>query len=235
MDRTPFLLSITNTRRFSLFSFPISFDEPVNHFLLFRVRHGCPLEKHPARDFILIVIDAGGEGIRKRSFVGPRVEGPSTGALGFPAKEESVPSPLVDRPGGVMKQFTCTERGVAGLGETHLESINFRVVHKIIRGAVTARGRRELAGENRCPGGCAVDPGGVRVSEKYAPVCQLVEIRGDCTGTGSHAPEPVIHVIDGEEEDVWFPSLTGQGKAGEQEDDDEGENGSHDLGRGRVV
>ena len=66
------------------------------------------------------------------------------------------------------------------------------------------------------------------VSEKHAPVCQLVEIRGERAGPGSEASEPVIHVIYREEEDVWFPRLIGRSKTGKQEDDDEGENGSHD-------
>ena len=116
-----------------------------------------------------------------------------------------------------MKQFSCPERGVAGLGETHLESINFRVMHKIIRGLVTARGRRELAGENRCPGGCAVDPGGLGIGEKHAPPRKLVEIRGDCTGVGFHAPDPVVHVIDSEEENVGLPGLGSQGETAESE------------------
>ena len=70
----------------------------------------------------------------------------------------------------MMKQLSCSKSCIASLGETHLECIDFRMMHKIIRGPVTARGRRELAGENRCPGGCTVDSGGLRVGEKHAPL-----------------------------------------------------------------
>jgi hypothetical protein len=68
----------------------------------------------------------------------------------------------------------------------------------------------------------------VGIGEKHALGRQLVEVRGDRAGLGSEASEPVVHVIYREEEDVWLSLLTGRGKAGKQEEDDEGEDFSHD-------
>ena len=122
-----------------------------------------------------------------------------------------------------MKQFSCTKGRVAGLGKAHLKCIYFRKVYKIICGSVTSRSRRELAREYGCSGGGAVDPGGVSIGKKHAPLRQLVEIGGDRTGAGAHTPEPVIHVINGEEEDVGLPGLGRQGEAEKEKNEVEWE------------
>ena len=96
-------------------------------------------------------------------------------------------------------------------------------MYKIICGSVTPRSRCELAGKYGCAGGGTVDPGGMSVSKKHAPLRQLVEIGGDRTGAGVHTPEPVIHVINGEEEDVGLPGLGRQGEAEKEKNEVERE------------
>ena len=122
-----------------------------------------------------------------------------------------------------MKKFSCAEGRVAGLGKAHLKSIYFRKVYKIICGSITPCSRRKLARKYSCAGGGTVDPSRMSVSKKHPPLCQLVEIGGDRTGAGVHTPEPVIHVINGEEEDVGLPGLGRQSGAEKEKNEVERE------------
>ena len=44
----------------------------------------------------------------------------------------------------------------------------------------------------------------VSVSEVHTTSCQLVHVRSDCLGVAAEKSGPVIHVIDGNEQNIWL-------------------------------
>ena len=129
----------------------------------------------------------------------------------------------------MMKQLSCSKSCIASLGETHLECIDFRMMHKIIRGPVTARGRRELAEPHLSADGAtrisafASGGGGELEGREVSATLPCVtwrRVRAESTpanrAEGARRREPVIEVDRGDVS-AWARGggLPDQGVAGE--------------------
>ena len=79
---------------------------------------------------------------------------------------------------------------------------------------VNSRGGRTLSGEEGCPGwiaewGCAVGVG------KQSPAfCEPVDVWSGDAGVTFQAADPIVHVVHGDEKDVWARCGSGAGQRG---------------------
>ena len=124
------------------------------------------------------------------------------------------PVPDVDCAGRVVEEFARPVGGVASLGEASLKGFDLGVIHEVIGALVASGGGSELARKNGRPAGSAEDPGGVGVAEVDSALGQLVDIRSDGPWRFAQATNPVVHVVDREQEDVGF--VFGQSRKGKK-------------------
>jgi len=86
--------------------------------------------------------------------------------------------------------------------EADLQWANCRFVEKVIGDLITAGRRCILSCEDRGSGGRTIDTGGVSIGEIDAAGCEPIDIWRMSAWCFAQATDPVVHVIDGDEEDV---------------------------------
>ncbi len=118
-----------------------------------------------------------------------------------------------------MKQLSSPVGGVAGPGKTHLETFDLRMPHEVIPGSVASGRRGKLSRKDRRPGRRTINTGGVGVDEINAARGEPVQVRGQGLRRRPVTPDPVVHVVDGEEEDVRSPVLLPEDQAGTYSDE----------------
>ncbi len=92
-----------------------------------------------------------------------------------------------------------------------------------------ATGRRgELPAKNGRTARCTENSGRVRVREIQPPGGKPIQVRRDCPRCRLQTADPVIHVIDSEEQDVWL--LVGKClRRAERKEQDQPEDSIHDV------
>lgn len=185
------------------------FDSPVDanrvrHFLFAFVRDRSPLKKQAAGDLLAFVVNAVWKWVGKRRSFAPRIQRPTTFALALVSQEKLVPSANFDGSFGMMKELAGSKCLVAGFGKADLQGFDFRMIDKEIRRLITARGRRVLPGKDGSPAGGTEDSGRVRVREIHSARSQAIEVRSNGPSRRLQTPDPVVHVIDSEEQNVGF-------------------------------
>ena len=143
-------------------------------------------------------------------------------AFGRGREGGSVPGGVLFIPGGGVGEFVvrfvvdfaAAPDSVAVLAKVLGEGdpvLVFRDVAKEVEVAVDAGGGGAQAGHDGRAGGVAEGGGAVGVFEQHAPAGQSINIGSLCLGMPSKTTNPVVQIVDGDEQDVRLFVL---GKAG---------------------
>tara|TARA_B110000438_G_scaffold204211_1_gene195901 strand:- start:405 stop:776 length:372 start_codon:yes stop_codon:yes gene_type:complete len=101
-----------------------------------------------------------------------------------------------------MEELARAHGTVTGYLEAALEGTNLRMIDEVEGGIVATCGGSELARENGSSGRGAKYAGSMGVGEVEAALGQAIDIWGDGCGCCVVAPDPIVHVIDREEQDI---------------------------------
>ena len=102
----------------------------------------------------------------------------------------------------MVKELPRSQGGVTRLRKTHLHRFNLGMMGKVVRAGVASGRRRELARKNGRSGRRTKNSRGVGIGKIHATPSQLIDIRRDRSGCRFQTTNPVVHVIDSEEENV---------------------------------
>jgi len=103
-----------------------------------------------------------------------------------------------------MKQFACSIGFVSTFCKTHLKRFDLRMMVKVIRGRVAAGFRSKLSGEDSGPRRSTEYTSSVGIGEIHASRGQAIHIRCERMRCSFETTDPVVHVVNCQEEDIGF-------------------------------
>ncbi len=118
------------------------------------------------------------------------------------SQEKLGPTSLINRAGGMMKEFARSQRCVTRFGKAHLQCFDLRVVGEVIRCFVTSRRRGVLSGKDRRPTRSTEDSRGMRVGKADAARREPIDVWRQCVRSRVEASNPVVHVVDRKQQNV---------------------------------
>ena len=101
-----------------------------------------------------------------------------------------------------MKEFSCSVSRVTRLGKAGLKGLDLGIIYEIGGALVATGGGGKLAGKDSGSAGGAEDAGGMSVGKVDSAFGQLVDVWGNGPWRFAKATDPVVHVVDREEENV---------------------------------
>ena len=85
-----------------------------------------------------------------------------------------------------------------------------------------------MARKDRRAGGCAIDARGVGIAEIHSALGEGIDVGRDRARGGVEAADPIVHVIDRDEEDVGLFGVNGAEGGAEEDGEDEVFHGNAD-------
>ena len=99
-------------------------------------------------------------------------------------------------------KFARPKSLVTGFRKTGLQGLYLGPMDKIIRGPVSPGGGSILSAESGSSTRRAEHPGRMGVGEQHAPFGKSIQVWRDRPWLRLHTPDPVIHVIHDQKQDV---------------------------------
>jgi hypothetical protein len=102
----------------------------------------------------------------------------------------------------MVKELASSKSGIPTCRKLHLQGFNLGIAHEVVRCPVTAGRRGKLTRKDCGSRRRTENSSRVSIRKIHSTRSKLIDVRRQCARSRSQAPDPIVHIVHREEQDV---------------------------------